>query len=154
MTSRETDDLVALHRLQSSYADIVSRRAWAELSSIFFEDTRVHVDTVTAPVRILTGPAEFSAFVASALERFDHFVFAVLNATVELVDDTHATGRMFMSEIRHVRESDSWPTAHGVYQDRYRKEDGRWRFAERHYRSMARLGPDGAVFGLPPSLEP
>ena len=32
--------------------------------------------------------------------------------------------------------------------------DRRWRIAERHYRSMARTGPDEAVLGLPPDLGP
>lgn len=147
--TRETDDIVALTRLQSQYADVISRRAFAELHQLFLPDTEVHVDTVTAPVRVFVGPEVFGEFVAGALERFDHFVFAILNATVELDGDDHATGRMFMCEIRHDPAADEWPLAHGLYQDTFRRVDGRWWFETRRYRSMARTGAGAAVFPWP-----
>src|SRR3954470_5353379 len=81
----ETDDVVSLWRLQARYADIVTRRAWPELEAVFRSDTRVDVDTVTAPVRTFTGPAAFAEFVAGAVERFDHFEFVILNTVVEIV---------------------------------------------------------------------
>jgi hypothetical protein len=146
----ETDDVVALTRLQSRYADIISRRAFTELSEVFRPTTTVHVDTVTAPPQTFTGPDELGSFVAAALDRFDHFVFAVLNAVVDLRDSDHATGRVFMCEIRHDRASDTWPIAHGLYQDTYVRIEDRWWFETRRYRSMARTGPEAAVFGLPP----
>ena len=117
---------------------------------MFRPDTAVHLDVVTAPARTLVGPAEFGDFVATSIERFDHFAFVILNTVVELDGDDRATGRIFMCEIRHDRELDTWPIAHGRYEDVYTRIDGRWWFAERWYRSMARMGPDGAVFGLPP----
>ncbi len=112
MTSALTDHVVALWRLQSRYADIVTRRAWPELGEVFRADTTVHIDTVTPS----------------------------------------ATGRLFMCEVRHDAASDTWQNAHGVYRDRYVLEDGRWWFAERRYRSMARSGPGGVVLGLPPGF--
>ena len=54
-----------------------------------------------------------------------------------------------MCEIRHDRELDTWPIAYGCYEDSYARVDGRWWFSERRYRSMARLGPDAAIFGPP-----
>jgi hypothetical protein len=57
---------------------------------------------------------------------------------------------MFMCEIRHDRERDTWPIAYGCYNDSYSRVDGRWWFTRRRYRSMARMGPDAAIFGLPP----
>jgi hypothetical protein len=145
----ETDDVVALWRLQARYADIVTRRAWPELRAVFRPDTLVEVDTVTNPVRTFVGPDEFGAFVAGAIERFDHFAFVILNTVVDVVSDTEATGRIFMCEVRHDRELDTWPIAHGRYEDSYARVDGRWWFTQRRYRSMARMGPDAAVFGLP-----
>jgi hypothetical protein len=153
----ETDDVVALARLQSRYADVVTRRAWDELGDIFRPDATVVVDTVTSPARTLVGPREFGAFVARAVERFDHFTFVILNAVVDVGaggDPDAAEGRMFMCEIRHDTARDEWTYAHGVYSDRYRYVDGRWWFAGRRYRSMARTGPDAAVLGLPPGLGP
>lgn len=155
----ETEDVVALWRLQARYADVVSRRAWRELEELFLPDTTVDIDTVTAPPRSITGPAAFGEFVAGSIERFDHFTFVILNTVVDLEPvpeggpATAARGRIFMCEVRHDRASDTWQNAHGLYQDRYRHVDGRWRFAHRRYRSLARTGPDGAVLGLPEDLE-
>lgn len=159
----ESDDVVALWRLQSRYADVITRRAWDELPELFRPDTSVHLDLVTAPPRTLVGPVEFSEVIGAAMARFDHFTFTILNAVVELDEpnatgDTSARGRIFMCEIRHEPEREArpaaWSTAHGVYQDRYVRIEGRWWIAERHYRSMARTGPDEAVFGIPPDLGP
>jgi hypothetical protein len=36
----ETDDVVALWRLQARYADVITRRAWPELGDLFRPDTR------------------------------------------------------------------------------------------------------------------
>jgi hypothetical protein len=150
----ETDDVVALWRLQAAYADLVSRRAWPELDGLFLPDTEVHLDTVSAPPRTLRGPAELAAFVGPAMARFDHFTFVILNTVVELEPPDEARGRTFMCEVRHDEVSDTWQNAHGLYQDRYRRVDGRWRFAERRYRSLARTGPEGAILGLPEGLGP
>ncbi len=156
----ETDDVMALGRLQARYADVVTRRAWAELTELFLPDTAVHLDTVTRPPRTLVGPDAFGAFVAEAMGRFDHFTFVILNSVVELDPapagdpPTGARGRIFMVEVRHDRPSETWQHAHGVYQDRYTHQDGRWWFAERHYRSMARTGPAEEILGLPPDLPP
>ena len=40
----DTQDVVSLWRLQAAYADIVSRRAWAELDTVFLPDTTVEID--------------------------------------------------------------------------------------------------------------
>lgn len=168
-----TDHLVALDRLQRRYADVITRRAWTELPELFLPDTVVHLDTVTAPPRDLVGPTEFAEVIGAAMARFDHFTFAIINAVSELddpsagdvsagelragsldADGLGAHGRIFLCEIRHEPERRAWSTAHGVYQDRYVLVDRRWRIAERHYRSMARTGPDEAVLGLPPDLGP
>ena len=151
-----TRDVVALWRLQSAYADVVTRRAWSELHDLFLPTTTVLVDTVTAPARTFTGPDELGGFIGAAIERYDYFAFVILNTVVDVdgeADDGHtASGRIFMCEVRHEAAGDAWHNAYGVYQDRYRKIDGRWWFAERRYRSMARTGPVPAVPGLPPDL--
>jgi hypothetical protein len=144
-------DYVAVRRLQDAYADVISRRAWRELDRLFLPDCNVVVDTVGAPARSFTGPVEFAAFVGPATDRFDHFQFVILNSVVE-VDGDSARGRIFMSEIRHHVGEEIWSTAYGMYQDRYRKLNGQWWFAERRYRSLARTGPQAGVFGLPPDL--
>ena len=128
--SELTDDVVALGQLQTRYADVISRRAFAELVDLFRSDAVVTIDTVTRPERRIVGPVDLGAFIEAAIERYDHFTFVILNAIVD-VDGEDATGRMFMCEVRHDRASDSWQNAHGVYQDRYVRVDGRWWFATR-----------------------
>ena len=146
-----SSDVEELHRLQSAYADVVSRRAWSELERLFVPDITVEVDTVTSPAKTFTGAAEFIAFVSAACERFDHFQFVILNSVLQTAGD-NAKGRIFMCEIRHHSQESEWSTAYGLYSDVYRKVDGTWWFAERHYRSLARTGPNAGIFGLPPDL--
>ncbi len=149
--SSETDDVVALWRLQSAYADVITRRAFDELDALFVRDAPIRIDTVTAPPRRIIGSEAFGQFVAQAIERYDHFAFVILNTVVDLDPSApdRATGRIFMCEIRHDRTTDTWQNAHGRYEDEYVRLDGRWRFAARSYRSMARTGPDGIILGLP-----
>ena len=153
MTDRtDTDDVVAIWRLQSAYADIVNRREWAELRGIFVADATVYLDTVTAEPFTLVGPDAVGGFIGPSIEKFDHFSFVILNTVVDVDDDTSATGRIFMMEVRHETATNTWPNALGVYEDRYVKRDGRWWIASRRYRSLARQGPDGVV--LPPPTFP
>jgi hypothetical protein len=149
----ESDDVVALWRLQSAYADVVTRRAWPELADLFRPDTAVHIDTVTAEPRTLVGPEAFGQFVAGAIDKYDLFLFVILNTIVDLDPDDpdSATGRFFMTEIRH-EPNLRWSNAYGVYEDRYVRVDGRWWIAEHHYRSLARGGVGPRVFGIPPWL--
>lgn len=145
------DDLVALQRLQAGYADVVSRRAWPELERLMRPDVTIEIDTVSAPARSFTGPAQFIDFVSAACERFDHFQFVILNAVNDVAGES-ATARIFMCEIRHHAEEKVWSTAYGLYQDVYRKIDGTWWFAQRRYRSLARTGPQDGIFGVPADL--
>jgi hypothetical protein len=131
---------LAITRLQAAYADVVTRRAWSELEEIFLPDTAVHVDTVTADVIELVGPNNFGEFVAGSIDRFEFFEFVILNTVIDVASATSATGRMYMVELRQDRTSGGWSNAFGVYHDTYVCDDGRWRFAERSYQSLARTG--------------
>jgi hypothetical protein len=145
----ETAAVVALWRLQARYADVVTRRAWSEIADIFTPDTTVEVDVVTAAARHFVGPQAFADFVAGAVDRFDHFEFVILNTVVDLDGADSARGRIFMCEIRRDAATSDWTTAYGLYQDRYQRLDGKWWFADRRYRSLARTGPQGGAFGIP-----
>ncbi|HEX3824756.1 MAG TPA: nuclear transport factor 2 family protein [Mycobacteriales bacterium] len=152
----ETRDVVALWRLLSSYADVVTRRAWSELTDLFVADASIEVDTVTAAPRHFDRPAALGEFIGAALERFDHFEFVILNRVFDFdpTDPDVARGRVFMSEIRREKATGEWSTTYGLYQDSYRRSEGRWWFADRHYRSLARTGSNEGAFGLPDGLEP
>ena len=146
---------LAITRLQSAYADVVTRRAWAELEPLFVPNAPIHVDTVSNPVIELVGAGDLGEFVAKAIERFDFFEFVILSTVIDVVDDSTARGRLYMVELRQDESTGEWSNAFGVYQDAYVLHDGRWRFAERHYQSLARkTGTErAAVFPFPETME-
>jgi hypothetical protein len=151
----ETVDYVAISRLQSAYADVVTRRAWPELATLFLADAPVHVDTVTNPVIELTGPQAVGDFIAGAIEKFEFFEFVVLNRVASIAPDgdpDRATGRMYICELRQELANGHWTQSYGVYHDDFRRVDGRWWFAERHYQSLARTGR-AEVFPFPHHLD-
>lgn len=152
---RDAIDYVAICRLQSAYADTVTRRAWAELSEQILPDAPIHIDTVTSPVVEVVGPEQLGAFVGAAVERFELFEFAILNQHVELRagGDPHtARARLYMCELRQEASNGHSSTAYGLYRDDYRRVGGRWWIARRAYRSLARTGR-GEVFPFPRQFE-
>jgi hypothetical protein len=99
-----TDDVVAIGRLNAAYADVITRRALTELTDLMLPDCGIHLDLVSAPVRTLVGPVALAGMLAGAMERFDHFTFVIRNSVVDVDAEAGvATGRMFISEIRHDR---------------------------------------------------
>ncbi|MHB8467588.1 MAG: nuclear transport factor 2 family protein [Acidimicrobiales bacterium] len=150
----ETVDYVAITRLQAAYADCVTRRAWGEFGQLFLPTATIEVDTVTADPLHFVGPNALARFIAEAIERFEFFEFAILNAVVSLGvdgDPDMASGRIFMCELRQERSNGHPSQAFGVYRDRYQRVDGRWWFAERRYQSLARTArPE--VFPMPTDI--
>lgn len=150
---------VAVRRVQDAYADIVTRRAWAELATVFLPDAVVEIDTRGGATTRLTGPAALGEFIDHAIARFDFFEFVVLNAVVAIGDggDT-ATGRVYICELRHDAASGRFTVAYGVYHDEYREIAGHWWIAGRRYHSLARTATTGdaalEVFGFPHHLVP
>jgi hypothetical protein len=141
---------IAITRMQNDYSDIVSRRAWSELDAIFEPDAKIHLDLITKGLDF-TGPGEIGSFIAGSIEQFEFFQFVILNSVVRVQDDSNATGRMYMSELRQHGASGGWSTIHGVYHDTYRKDSaGNWRFAARDYQSLARTGRS-EIFPFPAS---
>ena len=140
--SEDTTAYVAITRLQAAYADVVTRRAWAELDALFVPDASIHIDTVTRAATELRGPRALGEFISAALTRFDFFEFVILNTVVDVVDGETAHGRVYIEEIRHEPEAGAWSHAYGLYKDSYAHSNGRWWFSERRYRSLARKHND------------
>jgi hypothetical protein len=148
---QETIDYVAICRLQSAYADVVTRRSWPELEDLFLAGAQVTVDTVTSAPIELTGPTAVGEFIGGAVERFEFFELVILNTTVDVHHDGDpdtARARLFTCELRQDRSNGRWTNAFGVYHDEYSRIDGRWRFARRRYQSLARSGR-AEVFPFP-----
>ncbi len=148
--SSDTADVVAIGRLQSSYADVVNRRAWDELGGLFLPDAPVSIDTISREAFDLVGPDALGEFIGGAVERFEFFEFVVLNSHTDLAledDPDVARSRIFMCEVRRDVENLAWSVAYGVYHDHYRRTPRGWRFARRDYQSLTRT--DGQVFPFP-----
>ncbi|MEE8244933.1 MAG: nuclear transport factor 2 family protein [Pseudomonadales bacterium] len=76
------------------------------------------------------GREELREFYAAGVGGKSHKPF-VQNHVIEIEDETHATGRCSV-EIRVLQDGEAYTQA-GHYFDKYRKDDDRWRFVERHY---------------------
>jgi hypothetical protein len=146
--SQETIDYVAITRLQNEYADVVTRQSWDELVPLFKADCKIHLDLIQSGMDF-TGPREIGEFIAGSLQQFEFFQFVILNVVIRVQDESHATGRMYMSELRQYAHGGNWNVIYGVYHDSYEKgDDGRWKFASRNYQSLYRDGR-GDIFPFP-----
>jgi hypothetical protein len=151
----ETVEYVALQRLQSQYADIVTRRAFDELTGIVRPGCPIVVDVRHRSFE-LTGPSEYGKFIARQIERFSLFEFVLLNTVMRINAQAGvAAARVYMQEIRQNVSDGRRTDAYGVYHDRLERDDGgRWWFTKRHYRSFARtaeprISTDYDVFDPP-----
>ena len=146
---------VELQRLESRYADVVTRRAWGELADFVLPDCLIVVDVRHTKFE-LTGPTEYGEFIDGAIQRFSLFEFVLLNMVFRIdAQRGVAAARVYMQEIRQNVSDGRRTDAYGVYHDRLeRSDDGLWRFARRQYRSFARtaeprVDADFDVFDLP-----
>ena len=148
---QDTVDEVAIRRLHHTYGDIVNRRAWAELRECFLPDATVTVDKRDAEPIEMVGPDAVGTFIGRSIEQYAFFGFTCLNARISLRaggDTDYATARVYINEVR-VDHVGGWSTAYGLYEDEYRRADGRWWYARRRYHSLARTAPDFVVFPYP-----
>ncbi len=156
VTLQDTVDEVAIRRVLAAYADIASRRAWAELRELFRPDAVVEVDRRAGEPRRLIGPDAVGEFIGRAIERFAFFEFVVLNARVTLRVDGDAdrgAARVFICELRQDAATGRWTNAYGVYHDQFLRVDGRWWFERRLYHSLARTATaDNELFPFPTEL--
>ena len=144
-----------LQRVQSRYADVVTRRAWDELADFVRADCPIVVDVRHTQFQ-LTGPTEYGQFIARQIERFSFFQFVLLNTVLRIDNERGvAAARVYMQEIRQNVSDGRRTDAYGVYHDRLERADGgRWWYGWRHYRSLARTAEprgdtDLDVFDLP-----
>lgn len=135
----ETVAYTAIQRLESRYADVVTRRAWDELAELVRAGCPIVVDVRHKKFE-LTGPIEYGEFIARQIERFSLFEFVLLNTVFRIdVERGVAAARVYMQEVRQNVSDGRRTDAYGVYHDRLEQDDaGRWWFTRRHYRSFAR----------------
>jgi hypothetical protein len=135
---RAAVDDVAIRGLIAAYADVVNRRAWPELSDLFLPGAPVVLDLRDREPMEHLGPEAIGAFIAAAIERFPFFEFVALNVHVlRGGDPDRARVRTYMCELR--QDHAGIPSrAFGLYQDDVVRIARGWRFARRHYQSIAR----------------
>ncbi len=138
--------------LHAKYADICSRQAFHELDTVMSSEADIQLD-LRGRTLSFRGSKELGDFIAASIEPFDFFQFVVKNAVIEIEETgSAASGRLWMSELRHVRDTRQWSTIFGVYHDKYRKIAGMWRISARQYHSLARINhglDDCEIFDFP-----
>jgi SnoaL-like domain len=141
---------VAITRLQGRYADIASRQAWSEVQSIVLPDATFSFDLGAGDVLAFVGPDELAAFGARACERFTFYQYIPLNTVVSLTSKHRASGRSYALEVGVDKANGEWTEFYGLYDDDYAVDHGEWRFARRHFHTLARRG-GGKTRTFPPT---
>ena len=130
-----TADVLAIQRLLADYADAVATRDQTAWAATWTVDCVWHLSGGRSSV----GRDSTVALWLSAIERYPWVCQLVTNTIVDLDSEVTAHGRCTILEIN--RLGDGSGALHvGTYDDRYRKTDGRWQFAERKLHIMYR-GP-------------
>lgn len=150
----ETATVVAIGRLWAAYADIVSRRSWAELDGLFLPEAVVDLHVAGRDPFQLQGPKAVGDFIGSAIADMTFFQFVPLNHVVDVAPGAReASGRLWMSELRQFSGWGHFTQVWGLYTDTLvltdRPDDPfrGWRLAHRRYETLARTGPDLDVAG-------
>jgi ketosteroid isomerase-like protein len=142
------DDWVAIYELRSAYAWHYDSPDLDALVDIFTEDAVCEF----GPYGRWDGRAEIRAGFAENVGAPDnHFpsLHAVTNPQIA-IDGDEATGRWFLLDFVLTGGPGELPfRVAGVYQDRYRKVDGRWLIAFTHLdflwnSEVGRMAPDAA----------
>lgn len=154
--TRRLEDVVdhsEIRRLQDAYADIVSRRQWAELADLFVPDLVLHLD-LRETTMDLVGPDAIGDFIERSVSQFHFFQFGIIGTRILLRRDGNpdaATARMYMTELRQT-PAGHWSQIYGVYHDRFARIDGQWWFTHRTYHSLARNNMPAAIYDFPHHL--
>jgi hypothetical protein len=147
----ETGEYIAIRRLQDSYADVVSRRAFSELRGLFLPAAPVLIE-LPGGTREVIGPDDFGRFIEKRIGDLAFFQFVILNSVVEVAvdgDATRARARTHMCELSQRTADGQFTVLYGLYRDEYARSDGRWWFAHRRFSPLAVKERGLEVFGYP-----
>ena len=155
----DTADYIAIRRLQNRYADVVTRRAWAELHDLMAPGCTLDLDLGDRQLSF-AGPDAIGTFIDESIQRFSFFHFVPLNTVMDIdVAAGRADVRLWMVELRQNVSDGRRSDAYGLYRDRLQRDNGgRWQLTERRYSSFSRTaGPDARedqlIVPLPQDLE-
>lgn len=141
---------VAITRLQNRYADVATRRAWAEMADLALPTARFSFDLQAGRVLEFVGPAALAEFGSRATAGYSFYEYLPLNTVVTVADDTSATGRFYALEIGVDAASGAWTEFYGFYFDEYACVESRWLFARRAFQILThRTGSKITSFPMP-----
>ena len=129
LSLQEISDRLELQDLVTQYADIIDRKAFSELSTVFTEDAVIDYEATGAPK---CNIGEMIAFLTEAMSLFPNHQHLVSNTQFKVHGDT-ATGRvMCFNPMEMTIEGGTQTFILGIwYVDEFIRIDGRWLFASR-----------------------
>ena len=138
------DAICGIGQLHAHFVDAVFRQDFAEFADCFAKDGVWKIAGMT-----LDGREAIHAAATGLLSRCEK-IQLIAQPPILSVHGHTAQGRQQMVELAKMPDGQGFLTI-GVYHDTYVMEDGRWRFARRHW-SMKYRGPtplDGAFVDTP-----
>ncbi len=132
-------DRAAIQDLAVDYAYAVDDQDWERWRSLFSSDA--HVDYASSG-GIAGSRDEIVAWFPQAMSVFRSTMHTATCHEIRFIDDDHAVGRVHLFN----RNELSWDGVDevldisGIYEDKYEKVDGRWRFTYRREDTVAIVG--------------
>jgi ketosteroid isomerase-like protein len=126
-------DRLAIHELLDSYAQLVNRREWPSIGTIFAADAEWHVLCADEPRRIV-GNHAVAAAIEAAVERYAVFV-QMNDAPLIEVQGDRAVATSILNETGTLDEGRDLYLL-GNYHDQIARIDGRWKFTKRTFRTV------------------
>jgi SnoaL-like domain len=150
----EIEDYIGLTRLQSAYADCVTRRSWDELDQLFRPDATLLVSDGHRQITI-QGPTAIGALIDRAVASLDLIFFVNLNTRIEMYPEGEGTARArtYIRELHFANPLLVAKEIYGVYLDRYVRSEDRWWFASREWHALARTAPELEAYAGPHQLD-
>lgn len=114
----------AIEHLKYAYLRLLDTKRWDELAETFTEDATVAYDSGRYS---FTGRDAIMEFLRGALG--DPKIVSMHHAhhpEIEMIDTTHARGRWYLEDMVIFTEASLVIRGAAFYEDRYRKQDGRW----------------------------
>ncbi len=129
LSLQEISDRLELQDLVTEYADIIDRKAFLELSSLFIEEAEIDYQATGAPK---CSVADMIVFLTDAMALFPNHQHMVGNAQF-VIDGNAASGRvMCFNPMEMTVEGGTQTFILGIwYVDKFVKIDDRWLFASR-----------------------
>jgi len=139
------DDILAIQRLVTEYADAVCRRDEVAWSATWSRECHWEL----SGGRSSDGREATVQLWRDAIARYPWVAQVVTGCLVDIDSEVEAHGTCYILELNHLLDG-SGALHLGHYTDRYLKTDGMWQFSERRLHLIYR-GPldPGAVLPLP-----